>query len=122
MAKYTRIGALYQVLGAISKAEEEGLTGPQLKLKFPLKNISEATSRLAALGYITNKISGYRVRARGDSSRIKHNYDKTWYITELGEAALQQYLEKRGGLTRATIIVIAVAVGLFVYFIFIWNP
>lgn len=122
MAKYARIGSLYKVLGAISKAEEEGLTNPQLKLKFPLKNIGEATSRLAALGYISNKIAGYKIRARGDASRIKHNYDNTWYVTELGEQALAQYLEKHVGFARGAIIAIAAAAGLFIYFVFIWNP
>lgn len=81
----------YKILKILRK-KEDGVSVKQLKLRLPFLKVNDLLEKLTHLGYITNRITGYKVKVRS-STEIKHNSDHLWYLTPLGEQALDQFLE-----------------------------
>lgn len=82
---------IYKILKILRK-KPDGVSVKQLKLRLPFLKVNELLDKLTALGYITNRITGYKVKVRS-STEIKHNNDHLWYLTHLGDRALDQFLE-----------------------------
>ncbi|HBU12403.1 MAG TPA: hypothetical protein DEB31_06665 [Clostridiales bacterium] len=80
----------YKVLKALAKARN-GMAQGALKRRFPLLDIDAIILKLEMPGYISHKITGYKTR----TTKISHDYNTLWYPTDLGIAALEQYLEDR---------------------------
>lgn len=85
----------YKIIRALRKAEN-GLSDNQLRLKFPALDTRAAVASLEALGYISHRIAGYKVKAQRET-KISHDYNERWYPTDLGLSALEQF---QGGQPR----------------------
>lgn len=112
--------AFYKVLRAIDMAEQ-GLTYKKLKVRYPFLDIASLLERLSSLGYISNKITGYKV-LRKKQKTIEHNYDKNWYSTDLGKAALDQYLEQKGTSPfLRNLLIVTAAAACIIYILIFWS-
>ncbi len=113
------MASAYKILGELSRYED-GLDYRKLKLKFPFLNVGRLLEWLETLGYVSHKITAYRVVENRDI-RIQHDEDDLWYPTELGLTALDQFEESRSSSSRVklAIVLAAVVVGCVVIFFLI---
>ncbi len=78
------------MLKTLAKARN-GMSESAIKRRFPFLDIDAIILKLDTPGYISHKITGYKTR----TTKISHDYNDLWYPTDLGIAALEQYLEDR---------------------------
>lgn len=114
----------YKILKILNK-KNNGVSRRLLKLRLPFLKVDELLNKLTSLGYITNRITGYKVKVRS-GIKIKHNSDNLWYLTPLGEQALDQYLEqfvknKTPSDLRLWLVLAGVCIGCVIIFWLIFN-
>lgn len=110
----------YKILKILRK-KKNGVSRKQLKLRLPFLKVDELLEKLTHLGYITNRITGYKVKVRR-TTEIKHNSDHLWYLTPLGDQALDQFLENNPPKDyRLWIVLAGVAAGCVIIFWLIFN-
>ncbi|MDL2236762.1 hypothetical protein LJC56_02880 [Christensenellaceae bacterium OttesenSCG-928-K19] len=89
MAKSSTMESAYKVLAALLQSEN-GMSERELRRKFLFLDIDAIIPKLEAPGYISHRITGYKVRGR-KGTEINHDYNDRWYPTDLGITALEQY-------------------------------
>jgi hypothetical protein len=121
MEKTASMASAYKILRELSRYED-GLDYRKLKLKFPFLNVGRLLEWLETLGYVSHKITAYRVVENRDI-RIRHDEDDLWYPTDLGLTALDQFEASRSpsSSVKLAIVLAAVVVGCIVIFFLIWT-
>jgi len=113
------MASAYKILKVLKKADG-GLSYSKLKMKLPFLDVSALLEKLEALGYVTHRITAHKVKEKR-RTRISHEEDNLWYISHLGETALEQHLESNPPVDmRLVIALVAVAAvcGIILFLIF----
>ncbi len=120
MAK-SSMRSIYKILQTLDSAEN-GMNYRQLKLRFPFVDIDSAVASLETLGYISHRITGYKVRVKRET-KISHDYNSQWYPTDLGMTALEQYqAEHPPSSKKLILILIAVCAACAIIFYLVSRP